>query len=92
MRCAKQRKCAAWHLFTFGRNKKCVSFLITDKKLITVPWNYAAKLDEMNRIIQQGGGTKKYDFKSYINEMWNECMENTDAHLKVADKPAKRGK
>ena len=66
--------------------------LDTDKKLITVPWNYAAKLDEMNRIIQQGGGTKKYDFKSYINEMWNECMENTDAHLKVADKPAKRGK
>ena len=38
--------------------------LDTDKKLITVPWNYAAKLDEMN----------------------------TDAHLKVADKPAKRGK
>ena len=32
--------------------------LDTDKKLITVPWNYAAKLDEMNRIIQQGGGTK----------------------------------
>ena len=27
MRCAKQRKCAAWHIFTFGRNKKCVSFL-----------------------------------------------------------------
>ena len=66
--------------------------LDTDKKLITVPWNYAAKLDEMNRIIKLGGGTKKYDFKSYINEMWNECMENTDAHLKVGDKPAKKGK
>ena len=64
--------------------------LDTDKKTITVPHNYAQKLEEMNKIIKQGGGTKKYDFKSYLQEMWNECMAETDAHLKVADKPTKK--
>lgn len=64
--------------------------LDTDKKTITVPWNYAAKLDELNKIIKQGDGTKKYDFKSYLDENWNECMADTDKHLVVADKPAKR--
>lgn len=61
--------------------------LDTDKKTITVPWNYSAKLDELNKIIKQGGGTKKYDFKSYLEEMWAECMADTDVHLKVAEKP-----
>lgn len=66
--------------------------LDTDKKTITVPWNYAVKLDELNKIIKQGGGTKKYDFKSYLEEMWNECMADTDAHLKVAEKPSSKKK
>ena len=64
--------------------------LDTDKKTITVPWNYAEKLDAMNKIIKQGGGDKKYDFKNYLEEMWNECMADTDTHLKVADKPGKK--
>ena len=61
--------------------------LDTDKKTITVPWNYSRKLDEINRIIQQGGGTKKYDFKSYLEEGWSEYMADTDKHLVVAAKP-----
>ena len=32
--------------------------LDTDKKTITVPWNYAAKLDELNGIIEQGAAAK----------------------------------
>lgn len=64
--------------------------LDTDKKTITVPWNYAQKLEELNRIIKQGGGNKEYTFKNYLSEMWDECMANTDAHLKVAEKPSKR--
>ena len=64
--------------------------LDTDKKTITVPWNYAAKLEELNKIIKQGGGTKKYDFKSYLAEMWDDCMRDTDAHLKVAEIPGKK--
>ena len=64
--------------------------LDTDKKLITVPWNYAAKLDELNRIIADGGGNKKYDFKSFLQENWDACMADTDKHLKVAEKPIKK--
>ena len=66
--------------------------LDTDKKTITVPWNYAAKLEELNKIIKDGGGSKKYDFKSYLQEAWNNCMDNTDQCLKVAEKPARKAK
>ncbi len=66
--------------------------LDTDKKTITVPWNYADKLKELNRIIKDGGGTKQYDFKSYLQETWNFCMSKTDEHLKVADKPVRNTK
>lgn len=38
--------------------------LDTDKKTITVPWNYAAKLEELNGIIEQGGGTKSMTSKA----------------------------
>ena len=64
--------------------------LDTDKKTITVPWNYAAKLEALNKIIADGGGTKKYDFKSYIQEAWDFCMSDTDNHLKVAEKPNRK--
>ena len=66
--------------------------LDTDKKTITVPWNYAEKLAEINRIIKDGGGDKQYNFRNFLEEAWNTCMENTDASLKVADKPARKGK
>lgn len=38
--------------------------LDTDKKTITVPWNYAAKLEELNRIIEQGEGKKSTTSKA----------------------------
>ena len=65
--------------------------LDTDKKTITVPWNYAQKLDEMNRIVAAAGGTdaKKWDFKNYISEAWDYAIEHSDTCLKVADKPKK---
>lgn len=66
--------------------------LDTDKKTITVPWNYAQKLNEINSIIKAGQGTKQYDFKSYIQEAWNACMADTDKHLVVAQKPIKKDK
>lgn len=64
--------------------------LDTDKKTITVPWNYAAKLDELNKIIESGGGTKKYDFINFLKENWDYCINDTDNCLKVADKPARK--
>ena len=66
--------------------------LDTDKKTIAVPWNYAAKLEELNKIIADGGGNKKYDFKSYLQENWDFCMEDTDKRLIVAQKPVKKVK
>ena len=66
--------------------------LDTDKKTITVPWNYAQKLEEMNKIISAAGGegAKKWDFKNFIDEAWKYAMEHSDNCLKVADKPAKK--
>lgn len=66
--------------------------LDTDKKTITVPWNYSDKLAEINRIIKDGGGDKQYTFKTYIQEAWDACMKDTDASLKVAEKPARKSK
>ena len=66
--------------------------LDTDKKTITVPWNYAQKIAELNEIIKSGGGDKQYNFKSFLEENWNICMNDTDKHLIVADKPAKKSK
>ena len=66
--------------------------LDTDKKTITVPWNYSDKLAEINRIIKDGGGDKQYTFKTYIQEVWDTCMKDTDASLKVADKPMRKAK
>lgn len=62
----------------------------TDKKQIIVPWNYASKLEELNRIIKEGGGSKQYTFKTYLEEIWNTFMADTDQHLKVAEKPARK--
>ena len=66
--------------------------LDTDKKTITVPWNYAQKIAEINEIISAGGGNKQYTFSSFLKENWDFCMENTDKHLIVADKPVKKTK
>ena len=66
--------------------------LDTDKKTITVPWNYAQKIAEINEIIKSGGGEKQYTFKTYLEENWRACMENTDKGLVVGDKPVKKSK
>ena len=80
------------YIFCF-KEEKCMRIVIdTDKKTVTVPWNYAAKLEEMYRIIKDGGGDKQYTFSSYLKEIWAICMENTDESLIVADKPARAKK
>ena len=61
--------------------------LDTDRKTITVPWNYTSKLEEINRIIRDGGGNKQYTLQTYLEEAWKACMDDTEQHLKVADKP-----
>ena len=66
--------------------------LDTDKKTITVPWNYAAKIQEINSIIAMGGGDKKYTFKTFLEENWAFCMADTDKYLIVADMPTRAKK
>ena len=52
--------------------------LDTDKKTITVPWNYQQKLDGINEIIMQVSNdeSKKKTFTGYIDEIWKEAIEN----------------
>ena len=35
---------------------------------------------------------KQYIFKTYLKGSWKAGMDDTDKHLKVADKPAHKGK
>ena len=65
--------------------------LDTDKKTVTVPWNYAAKLQEMNDLIMKitNDPSKKKMFSGYLKECWDEAMADTDKNLKTAQKPLK---
>ena len=65
--------------------------LDTEKKTITVPWNYADKLEAYNNMVMQisGDESKKKTFKTFIDDVWQECMTNSDKCLKTADKPKK---
>ena len=68
--------------------------LDTDKKTITVPWNYQDKLNAMNAMIMEvtGDETKNMTFKGYINDIWNECMNDSDKHVVTGKKPPKPDK
>jgi len=68
--------------------------LDTDKKTITVPWNYTNKLEEINKMIAEYGGANapKKTFSGYIDECWKYAMEHSDTNLKTAQKPKKPSK
>ena len=68
--------------------------LDTDAKTITVPWNYAVKLDEMNRMLAEFGGTdaRKLTYDGYIDECWRYAIEHADTHIRTAAKPVKNRK
>ena len=90
------KSCASRNFHTFfvflERRKDIMRIILdTDKKTITVPWNYAAKLEEYNNMVMAIANDpgKKKTFKTFIDDIWQECMKDTDKHLKVADKPKK---
>lgn len=66
--------------------------LDTDKKQIIVPWNYQQKLDQLNEIIMQVSNdpAKKKTFTGYIDELWKECIENSDKCVVTGDKPFRK--
>ena len=65
--------------------------LDTDKKTITVPWNYTTKLEEINRMVKEFvvPDAKIKTFSGYLDECWREAMDHSDTQLKTAPKPAK---
>lgn len=65
--------------------------LDTDKKTITVPWNYSEKLAAINAIIAEASDDKSKlkTFSGYIDEIWRYAMDNSDTQLKTAQKPVK---
>ncbi len=68
--------------------------LDTDKKTITVPWNYQQKLDEYNKMVVEisGNEEKCKTFKTYIDDIWKECMDKSDKCLRTGKPPVKKEK
>lgn len=66
--------------------------LDTDKKQIIVPWNYQQKLDGINEIIMQVSNDpeKKKTFTGYIDEIWKDCIDNSDRCVITGDKPFRK--
>ena len=66
--------------------------LDTDKKTITVPHNYQQKLNEMNKLIAEysGGAMKPKTFTGYIDEIWKECIANSDQCVVTGKKPTSK--
>ena len=67
--------------------------LDTDKKTITVPWNYQQKLNELNKMIVEYSGdeNKKKTFTGFIDEIWKDCIEHSDKCVVTGKKPEKKG-
>ena len=63
--------------------------LDTEKKTITVPWNYTDKLAAMNKTIKEAMGepAKTLDFKGYLDDCWKYAMEHSDEQLKTRKSP-----
>lgn len=65
--------------------------LDTDKKTITVPWNYKQKIEEMNRLIMEvtDDESKKKDFMGFLSECWDEAFKG---HISEGKKPERKEK
>ena len=66
--------------------------LDTDKKTIPVPHNYQQKLNDMNKLIAEysGGAMKPKTFTGYIDEIWQECIKNSDQCVVTGKKPTSK--
>ena len=56
--------------------------------------NYQKKLDELNSLIMSvtKDDKNKKTFKGYIDEIWKECMENSDKCIVTGKAPARKDK
>ena len=58
----------------------------------TVPHNYQQKLNDMNKLIAEysGGAMKPKTFTGYIDEIWKECIANSDQCVVTGKKPTSK--
>ncbi len=63
--------------------------LDTDKRTITVPWNYQKKLDDINKVIMEATGDekKKKTFTGFIDDIWKEAIAHSDKSVVTGAKP-----
>lgn len=68
--------------------------LDTDKKTITVPWNYQDKLDAYNQMVIEisGDEEKVKTYKGFMDEIWKYCIEHSDKCVKTGKQPVKKDK
>lgn len=68
--------------------------LDTDKKTITVPWNYQQKLEEYNKMVVEISGDegKCKSYKDYMDGIWAYCIKHSDKCVKTGKQPAKSDK
>lgn len=66
--------------------------LDTENKTITVPWNYQKKLDEYNKMVMEisNDESKKKTFISFMNDIWEECIKDSDRCVVTGKKPEKK--
>lgn len=67
--------------------------LDTDKKTITLPWNYKDKLAAINQVIAEVSDdpSKQKTFIGYIKEIWDYAIEHSDTQVFTGQKPKKYG-
>ena len=81
------------YIFLFYRRKQAMRIILdTDKKTITVPHNYQQKLNDMNKLLAEysGGAMKPKTFTGYIDEIWKECIANSDQCVVTGKKPTSK--
>lgn len=63
--------------------------LDTDKKTITLPWNYKDKLAAINKLISEisDDPAKQKTFIGYIDEIWQYAISNSDTQVFTGQKP-----
>ena len=59
----------------------------TEKGRIVLPRSFFAQLDKMNKILAEGGSTKKWTAEEYVKEQFNKAIKET--MLRSEDKVVK---
>ena len=70
------------------------TILDTDRKQIFVPRTHQDKLNKINWMAQEYGAKGEtftpQTYAGYIDNIWKECIADTDKHLVTAQKRAKK--